>query len=68
MKEGVISMLYESGMPPSFWGEALASFIHVSNRIGSAALSDTAPYEALYGSKPDIFRLWVWGCTAYVLI
>ena len=36
MEEGVISMLYESGMAPSFWGEALASFIHVSNKVTTA--------------------------------
>jgi len=28
LEEGVISMLYESGMPLSFWREALASFVH----------------------------------------
>src|ERR1700677_4603218 len=28
MEEGVVSMLYESGMPTAFWGEALATFIH----------------------------------------
>ena len=33
IEEGVISMLYESGMPTSFWGEAMASFIHVSNTL-----------------------------------
>jgi len=31
VEEGVISMLFESGLPPSFWGEAISSFIHVSN-------------------------------------
>jgi hypothetical protein len=29
MEECVISMLYESEMPPSFWGEALSSFIYL---------------------------------------
>ena len=32
LEEGVISMLSESGTPPSFWGEALGSFAHVHNR------------------------------------
>ena len=68
MEEGVISMLYESGLPASFWGEALASFIHVSNRFATSALSDSTPHEAFLGKKPDLSRLRVWGCTAYVLI
>ena len=57
MEKGVNSMLYESGMAPSFWGEALASFIHVSNKVTTAALSDKTPHEAFYGVKPDVSRL-----------
>jgi transposase InsO family protein len=68
MEEGVISMLYESGVPLSFWGEALSSFIHVSNRFTTAALQGVTPHEAFLGTKPDLSHLRVWGCTAYVLI
>ena len=68
MEEGIISMLYESGMPPSFWGEALGSFIHIHNRVTTSALVGTTPHEAFLGSKPDLSMLRVWGCTAYVLI
>jgi len=46
LEEGVISMLHESRMPPSFWGEALASFVHVHNRVITSALVDSTPYEA----------------------
>ena len=68
MEEGIISMLYESGMPPSFWGEALSSFVHVSNRFTTAVLQGATPHEAFIGVKPDLSHLRVWGCTAYVLI
>ena len=68
MEEGVVSMLYESGMPTAFWGEALATFIHTSNRFLTSALPDSTPHEALYRTKPDLSMLHVWGCTAYVLI
>jgi hypothetical protein len=68
MEEGVISMLYESGVPLSFWGEALSSFIHVSNRFTTAVLQGVTPHEAFLGTKPDLSHLCVWGCTAYVLI
>ena len=33
MEECVVSMLYESGIPTAFWGEALAAFIHTSNKL-----------------------------------
>jgi hypothetical protein len=69
----ITALLYiivdESGMPPSFWGEALSSFIHVHNRVTTTSvLPESTPYEAFLGSKPDISMLQVWGCTAYVLI
>jgi transposase InsO family protein len=67
-EEGVISMLHESGMPPSFWGEALSSFIHVHNRVSTTSVTGMTPHEAFLGSKPDLSMLRVWGCTSYVLI
>jgi hypothetical protein len=68
MEESVISMLYESGMPPSFWGEALSAFIHVHNRVITTPLPDSTPHEAFLRTKPDLSMLRAWGCTAYVLI
>src|SRR6266702_3595397 len=68
IEEGVVSMLYESGMPTAFWGEALAAFIHTNNKLATSALPEATPHEAFYCSKPDISMLRVWGCTAYVLI
>src|SRR6266404_1765315 len=68
MEEGVISMVHESGMPPAFWGEALAAFIHTSNKLATSTLPDQTPFQAVYGTKPDLSMLCVWGCTSYVLI
>jgi hypothetical protein len=61
------SMLYESGMPLSFFGEAMSFFIHVSNRVTTTSLPGATPHEAFYKDKPDLSHLCVWGCTAYVL-
>ena len=57
IEEGVVSMLYESGMPTAFWGEALAAFIHTSNRSFTSALPEMTPHEAFLGSKPDLSML-----------
>ena len=38
---GFVSTLYESGMPTAFWGEALATFIHASNKLFTSALPDS---------------------------
>jgi hypothetical protein len=32
LDEGVIALLKEAGLPPIFWGEALACFVHTRNR------------------------------------
>jgi hypothetical protein len=68
MEEGIIAMLYEAGLPLSFWGEALASFIHVWNRVSTSAVTGKTPYEVFYKEKPDVSRLRVWGCVSYVHI
>jgi hypothetical protein len=66
IEEGIISMLHESGMPPTFWGEAI-SFMHVSNKVTTSSLQGATPHEAFHGDKPNLSHLRVWGCTALCL-
>src|SRR5258707_9383002 len=67
MAEGVTAMLLESGLHASFWGEALASYIHVWNHLPTSAISKaTTPHELWHGTKSDVSHLQVWGHTAYV--
>jgi hypothetical protein len=62
IEEGIISMFHESGMPHSFWSEAISFFIHVSNKVTTASLQGATPHEAFYGNKPNLSHLHVWGC------
>jgi len=58
-------MLAESGLPLSFWGEALASFVHVSSCLPTASISkQITPYQLWHGRKPDVSPFHVWGCLA----
>ena len=59
-------MLDESGVSKGFWGDCLASLVHVWNRCPTEAVKDTTPYELWHGCEPDFCHLRVWGCTAYV--
>jgi hypothetical protein len=68
MEQGIASMLHQAGLPLSFWGEALAAFIHVWNKTPTSTLPGMTPYQAFLGSKPDVSMLRVWGCVAYVHI
>lgn len=48
--------------------ESLRVVNYVLNRCATRALNLTMPYERLYGVPPDLTRLRVIGCTAYVHI
>ena len=63
--EMVRSMLADSELPKSFWAEALATATYLRNRSPTKAVEGKTPYEALYGVKPKVGHLRVFGCTAY---
>ena len=68
MAEGVTCMLSEARLPLSFWGEVLATFVYVRNRLPTAALPSTTIPFAAFGRKPSLQHVRVFGCRAYVLI
>lgn len=61
------SMLKHAGLSNSYWAEAASVAIYIKNRVVHRALGKS-PYEALYGQKPDIGHLRVFGCAAYAHI
>lgn len=60
-------MLLESKLPPTFWGEAIATANYVRNRSPSRSVKGNTPYEILFGSKPNISYFKIFGSKAYVL-
>ncbi|CAA7270788.1 unnamed protein product [Cyclocybe aegerita] len=46
-------MITESHLPPSFWSYCLAAHVHVWNRLPTAPLPHTTPFEAWHKKKPD---------------
>jgi len=62
------SLLYESKLPPSFWKHAVANVCYTHNRMPTSPLPNSTPYETLYGKKPDVSHLRVFGSLAYVHI
>ncbi|KAK8935837.1 hypothetical protein KSP39_PZI013998 [Platanthera zijinensis] len=59
------AMLIQKSLPKGFWGEATITAVYVLNRAPTKALTNLTPYEALYGEKPSIAHLKVFGCIAY---
>ena len=43
--ERITAMLHESRLPAAFWGEALASLVHVWNRCPTDAVNGATPFE-----------------------
>ena len=62
--EHTTAMLSESGLPPSFKGEAVAAYIHIWNCLPTTASYDSlkTPYELWHKRKPEVGHLRVWGC------
>ena len=70
IEEGGQTLLADSGLPMSFWLDAVLTRQYLVNRLPTSTLPvNTTPYEAITnGQKPDLSHLRVWGCDCYVAI
>ena len=59
-------MLYQAKLPLEFWAEACSTAVYLHNRSPTAALKDETPFQRLFGRRPDISNLRVFGCVCYV--
>ncbi|KAK4411889.1 Retrovirus-related Pol polyprotein from transposon TNT 1-94 [Sesamum angolense] len=64
--EKVRCMLISSGLPKSFWGEALVTAAYLINRSPSVPLNGKIPESVWTGHTVDISSLRVFGCSAFV--
>ena len=60
------TLLLHSGMSKGFWAEAVSTAVYLRNLCPTRALSNSTPAEAWSGRKPDVSRLRVFGCLAFV--
>ena len=61
----VRSMMSQSDLPLSFWGDALEIAAFTLNRVPSKSVVKT-PYEMWTGKSPSLSFLKIWGCEAFV--
>uniref|UniRef100_A0A2D4HTR1 Retroviral polymerase SH3-like domain-containing protein n=1 Tax=Micrurus lemniscatus lemniscatus TaxID=129467 RepID=A0A2D4HTR1_MICLE len=61
------SLLEDSGLSRSYWGEAMLTANYLINRLWSSSINDT-PYSVLYGRKPSLRHLGVFGSNAWMHI
>ena len=60
-------MLHHASLDKSFWAEAAQAAIYIKNRLPSPKSDTKTPYEMVYGHKPNIQHMRVFGCLAYAL-
>lgn len=67
IKEMVAAMLFDSGLPMEFWGEAARTAVDIINLLPSRAIKLT-PHQLWYFTKPNIHHLRQFGsvCFSYI--
>ena len=61
------TLLYGAGLPPKYWSSALQRSVYLHNRLIHTITKKT-PFEALYGYKPDIGHLKLFGSRVCIKI
>ncbi|GBM33746.1 Retrovirus-related Pol polyprotein from transposon TNT 1-94 [Araneus ventricosus] len=62
------AMLYDSKLAKSCWGYAIQAAAFLHNRIPYTSINDHTPYELKYSTKPDLSKIRIFGCDAYVKV
>ena len=62
------SMLLDAKLPKKVWAESVSTAVYLRNRCPTKAVKGKTLYEALYGKKPNVNHLRVFGCDAYTHI
>lgn len=60
-------LLLQSGLPPSFWAEAVNTANYIRNRCPSKSLDGRTPFEALSEKIPDVSHFRKFGQRVFVL-
>lgn len=59
-------MLLDSGLPKTFWAEAMSTAVYIQNRCTHRSTGNKTPEELWTGRKPSVQHIRIFGCKAYV--
>jgi hypothetical protein len=69
LEDGFQTLLADSGLSMSYWGDAVLTMNYIRNRVPTSTLpANITPYEEMEHKKPDLSNLRVWGCQCFVAI
>ncbi|KMQ87616.1 retrovirus-related pol polyprotein from transposon tnt 1-94 [Lasius niger] len=60
-------LMIQSGLPLSFWGEAINTANYIRNRCPTSSLNGKTPYKKWTGNVPDVGYFQKFGCLVYSL-
>jgi hypothetical protein len=60
------TMLDEYKSPHNFWGEAIATMVHVANRLFLRPVYNKVPYELLTSNKPNVSYFCIIECKCFI--
>lgn len=67
LTERARALLNTSGLPKTFWGDAILTANYLNNRIPSRANNcNKTPFELWTGRKPELKYIRIFGSTAFV--
>ncbi len=64
--ERIRAFTHTSGLPKTLWGKGLRHATWLKNWTATRALDGKMPFEALFGTPPDLSGLRLWGCPVWV--
>ena len=64
--ERVCALWHKAGLPKMLWGEALRHATWLKNCTATRVLDAKMPFEALFGTPPDLLVTHLWSCKVWV--
>lgn len=65
LQETARALLKQPNLPLSYWGEAVNMAAYLQNRLPGASTYNKTPFELLYGRRPSLKHIRVFGVDAY---
>ena len=63
------TLMQQSNLPAEFWAHAVCTAAYILNRLSHRRLEGKiTPYERVFGQRPNLKNLQVFGCHAEILI